>query len=346
MRKSGFLVLLMLIITALCVMPAFATGAKEEVEEELEVAPRVPRSETLMIDQIFRYQNPDNFNFWVPGPHTPTRHSIAYETLWFVDQQTGEWINAVASEPPAYNDAYTKMTVKLREGLYWSDGVEFTADDLVFTVETVMANDGMLWGSEFNIWVDKVYKTGELEVAFELKKRNPRFHSFFTARWNGCYMMPKHVWEKVDDPLSFTFSPPVVLGSYTFKDQDPQGYWDLWEKRPDWERTPLGKTKGEPKPKYIITIFYGPSEKKVLAMLDHKLDIFMNVVPEAFESLIKKSDTARSWYKQYPWAWQDEFDCRLYGFNPDRFPLYGEKDVRWAMTLALDGVALQTEQLV
>jgi len=342
-RRSLLLVAAFL-IAALGVMPVFARGDAEEEVEYLEVAPGVPRNETLIIDQIFRYENPSNLNLWTPAAANPTRQSIAYETLWFIDQQTGEWINAVASEPPTYNDEYTQMNAKLRSGLYWSDGVEFTADDLVFTVETLKANDGMHWSAELNIWVDRVYKTGDYEVTFDLKKKNPRFHSYFTARYNAVYMMPKHIWEKVDNPLTFTFNPPVVLGSYTFKDQDPQGYWELWEKRPDWERTPLGKTKGEPKPKYVLTIFYGPSEKKVLAMLDHKLDIFMNVVPEAFESLIKKSDTARSWYQEYPWAWQDEFDGRLYAFNPDKYPLY-EKDVRWALALALDGVALQTEHL-
>ncbi len=32
------------------------------------------------------------------------------------------------------------MTVKLKEGIYWSDGVEFTADDVKFTVDTQIAH--------------------------------------------------------------------------------------------------------------------------------------------------------------------------------------------------------------
>lgn len=41
----------------------------------------------------------------------------------------GVWDNALAAEPPIYNDDFTQMT-KLREGIYWSDGVEFS-DDLI-----------------------------------------------------------------------------------------------------------------------------------------------------------------------------------------------------------------------
>jgi peptide/nickel transport system substrate-binding protein len=319
-------------------------GPQKEEEQFLEVAPGVKRSETLIIDQIFRYQNPANFNFWTPAAHNPTRQAIAFETLWYVDQQTGEWINGAAEDKPVYDSDYKKMSVKLRSGLYWSDGVEFTADDLVFTVETLMKTQGMNWGPQFRDWVDKVTKTDKYAVTFELKRRNPRFHSYFTARYNACFMMPRHVWEKVDNKLNFTNNPPVVLGSYTFKDQDPQGYWDLWERREDWQRTVLGKTKGQPQPKYVLTIFYGPSEKSVLAMLDHKLDIFMDAVPEAFDSLVKKSKTARSWYAGFPYAWQDEFDGRAYGFNHEKAP-FDNKDVRWALALALDGVALQTEHV-
>ena len=35
------------------------------------------------------------------------------------------------------------MTVKLREGIYWSDGVEFTADDLYYTVDLLKKTPGM-----------------------------------------------------------------------------------------------------------------------------------------------------------------------------------------------------------
>lgn len=36
----------------------------------------VPRSETLIVDQIFRYGTPNNFNMWVPSSTTPTRQGF------------------------------------------------------------------------------------------------------------------------------------------------------------------------------------------------------------------------------------------------------------------------------
>ena len=55
------------------------------------------------------------------------------DTLWYIDPQKGVdgvWDNSLASEKPIYNADFTEMTVKLRKGIFWSDGVEFTADDV------------------------------------------------------------------------------------------------------------------------------------------------------------------------------------------------------------------------
>ena len=32
------------------------------------------------------------------------------------------------------------MTVHLRDNIFWSDGVQFNADDLVYTVQTILGN--------------------------------------------------------------------------------------------------------------------------------------------------------------------------------------------------------------
>jgi len=311
-----------------------------------QLPPGIPRHETVMIDQIFRYSVTNNFNLWTPGAgSTPTRQGLVCDTLWYIDQQTGEWINALAKEPPIYSEDFSKMSVKLRKGIYWSDGVEFTADDVVFTVKNLKSHPAMMWGTELELYVEDVHKVDDYTVVFELTKPYSRFHNVFTARYYAVYIMPKHIWEKVEKPMEFTFYPPVSLGPYILKDADSAGYWELFERREDWERTSVGKVTGmPPAPKYFLTIFYGPSEKKVMAMSKHELDLFMNVDYEAFKSLLEKDSYARSWYKDYPWAWPDELDGRRFGFNLEKFP-YHIKDVRWALALALDIVDLQTEYL-
>ena len=82
-----------------------------------------------------------------------------------------------------------------------------------------------------------------------------------------------------------------------------------------------------------MAIFYGGSERKVMAMARHELDLFMNVDYEAFQAVLKKTPTARSWYKEFPWAYPNELSGRYFGFNLGRKTVFTNKDeikqTRW-----------------
>jgi len=303
-----------------------------------QVLPNIPRSETLIVDNLHgRVANPGNFNVWIPGAltgHGPQQ--MVLDGLWYVDPQTGEWINSLAAEPPIYNDDFTKMTVKLRQGLYWSDGVEFTADDVVFTVKNLKNNPGLNGSAEMKQYVKDIYKTDDYTVVFELTQPYTRFHNLFTSLiYSTTYIQPKHIWEKVENPLTFTFNPPVSIAPYVLDSYDSQGYWFLFKKREDWQRTSVGQIYGEPKPNYVLFIYYGADDKKVMAQTRHELDMIFDLTPEAFEVLRNRNPYAIVWYKDFPWAWMDDVNARGLYLNNEKYP-FGIKDVRWALTLAIN----------
>ncbi|MCB0113289.1 MAG: hypothetical protein KDD84_04355, partial [Caldilineaceae bacterium] len=60
------------------------------------------------------------------------------------------------------------MTVKLREGIYWSDGVEFTADDLIYTVQVQKDNPGWGYTGQFGRYVESMEKPDDYTVVFNL----------------------------------------------------------------------------------------------------------------------------------------------------------------------------------
>ncbi|KAF2959456.1 ABC transporter substrate-binding protein [Thermotoga sp. 38H-to] len=333
-RRSRLI--LLLAVTVITSFVAFAQGQ--------EVLPGIPRNEVIIIeDPSGRSLNPGRFNLWGGGVTSWSTglQQLCLGALWYIDPDEGiegdPWINLLAAEPPIYNEDYTKMTVKLRKGIYWSDGVPFTADDVVFTVETLKAHPEMTWGAYMQVNVEKVYKTDDYTVVFELKKPNGRFHTVFTVRWSGCYIMPKHIFEKVDDPVAFDFNPPVGTGPYVLKEYDPNGYWFLWELREDWERSDLGVAFGKkPGPKYVLYKGIAAPEKKVMEQMAHNLDIIHDLPPESAITLWQNNPYCVTWYDGWPWAHPDPTLPAII-MNHEQYP-FNIKEVRWALALAIDMV--------
>ena len=296
----------------------------------------VPRNETLIVDQLTgRVGTPSNFNLWA-GWRWQDRglQQLVCEPLWTVDYATGEIIPGLAAEMPIYNEDFTKMTIKLRQGVSWSDGVPFTADDVVYTIDLHVKNSELLYHGPMAEFVDKVYKTDDFTVVVELKKPNSRFHTNFLDRWGCLRIMPKHVFEKVEDPIAFEFNPPVGCGPYKLKDYDPAGFWTLWERREDWEKTPTGMLYGEPKPKYVLFEAFETEEAKILAQLRHELDM-AQYAPEGLRVVLEKSNTVRAWRKNWPWVVNIDPCITGIMFNNMVEP-YNIKDVRWALVLAIN----------
>ena len=301
--------------------------------------PDIPRHEVLIVDNHKgRIIDPYDFNYWKPGniEEGGGLHQLLLDALWYLDPQTGKVINSLAESSPSYDKDYKKLTIKLRKGIYWSDGKPFTADDVVFTINYHIKNTGLTYSEFFIRNVSKAYKLDDYTVVVEFKNPMPSFHHIFSSLvYNTCYIMPKHKFEREKDPLKYKFYFPISLGPYILKSFDINGYWRLFERRQDWQRTSVGQIYGMPTPKYILFIYYGIDEKKIMAQSRHELDLIFDLTPEAWEVLRKSNKYSRVWYKDFPWAWMDDVRARAIGFNLEKYP-YNIKDVRWALALAID----------
>jgi peptide/nickel transport system substrate-binding protein len=282
-----------------------------------------------------RVGTPSNFNEWV-GWRSRDRgmQNLANEPLWSVDFATGQIINGLASGDPVYNEDFTKITIPLRQGVAWADGVPFSADDVVFTIETILAEPGLSSHAAFSAAIDKVYKTNDYEVVIELKESNSRFHTHFLDRWGCTWIMPKHIFEDVDDIVTFEFNPFIGCGPYKLHSYDPAGYWTAWEKREDWDKSPTGILFGEPAPKYVVFQTYTDSSAKILAQLTHQLDIADHDA-EGFAAAMAQGGTIRAYQPTYPWVVNNDPCITGITFNTAVAP-FDNKEVRWALLLAID----------
>lgn len=323
-----------------CGVFAFAGGGKEGAAGGGGGATtsigNLPRAETLIVDILTgKNSTPGNFNLWAGwvGNDKGMQQLVA-DPLWTVEYTIGQNVPTLAAEAPIYNADFTKMTVKLRKGVTWNDGKPFTADDVVYTVELQMKTKGMGYFNQMNDNVAKVSRTDDLTVVFDLKKPNAKFDAFFADRWGCLRILPKHIWEKQADPMTFQFNPPVGTGPYVVKEFDPQGYWFIYERRADWDKSPTGILYGKPAPKYVQFMYYGTADKKVIAEAQHELDM-ADLTPESFVATQKNNTYIRGLYKDFPW-YEILHPCTTGGsFNCQKAP-YDQADVRWALNLALN----------
>lgn len=312
----------------------------QDAPAELPPITEFPREQTLIVHNPEPPAiNPDWFNLWVAGAGGGVSnglHQLMMDTLWYIDPDAGldgALYNSLAAEPWEYNEDFTQMTVRLREGIYWSDGVEFTAEDVVYTVEAQAANPAFNWGATFAQQVESVEAVDDYTVVFNLAEPNSRFHAVFSVRWNGAWIMPKHVFEQFDDPMESDFNPPVGLGPYTLHSYDPNGAWYIWEKREDWERTTVA-AYGEPGPQYIIYRSIPAIDSRLIEMVNGNLDMIHDLTPEAMFSLVEQDETARGWFPGFPHAHPDP-TLPMVIFNHQN-ELFQDRRVRWALALMLD----------
>jgi peptide/nickel transport system substrate-binding protein len=333
-------------LVASAVVVSMSASVAVPAQEEA-VAPPItefPREETLIINNPEPpATNPDMFNMWVAGNGASWAnglHQLALDTLWFIDPDEGldgSLYNQLAAEPWEYNEDFTEMTVNLREGILWSDGEEFTADDVVYTVETQIATPGMVWSAPFSENVESVEAVDDYTVKFNLKQPNSRFHALFSVRWNGAWIMPEHIFSEVEDVMAYDFNPPVSLGPYTLNSYDPNGYWYIWEKREDWDKTAIAPY-GEPAPQYVIYRSIPSTDNRLIEMVNGNLDMIHDLTPEGMFSLVQQSPTSRGWFPGFPFAHPDPtLPMVIFNTQDERFD---DKRVRWALALMLDARAI------
>jgi peptide/nickel transport system substrate-binding protein len=305
-------------------------------------APADPeRTQSLNVAIGGRVADPTNLNIYAPGVSRSNTglHQVVYEYFFYQNLQTGEYIPWLA-ESYEYNDDYTAITVKLRDGVKWSDGEPFTSDDVVFTYETLAANAGMTWASEVTKNVASVEAADDLTVTFNLTTSNPRYHlnrEAFPAVgiWGGITILPRHVWEG-QDPLTFKSSDPIGTGPYVLDNATETGF--SYVRDEDWWGIEVfGHT---PAPAKVNFLYLGPETNVALALSSDELDTpnigILSV--GSFQEVARRNANVSAWSPDAPYAWLDPCPRALMVQNAT--PPWDQKEMRWALSKLIDRDAI------
>lgn len=217
-----------------------------------------------------------------------------------------------------------QITFDLRDDIHFSDGHPVTADDVIFTYETIV-NPKVDAANIANLYidVDKAVKVSERIVKFYMKR--PHFKALENLSFWDIGILPEHIY-RFDDPEEFNkrISDPVGSGPYVFEKWETGRKIVLRRNENYWGP--------KPKLKKIVFKFITNAVAAVQALRSHQVDIIIPE-PDQFADLVEDEE------------FKKEFYCLSYfvpgtpfyyiGWNQDT-PFFFDRRVRLAMTHIID----------
>ena len=251
-----------------------------------------------------------------------------------------EWTPYMAESMPQWIDDKT-VVVKLKKGIKWHDGSEFTAEDVKFTLDFFGEFEAANYLNTIDM-LEKVEVVDPYTLKFHLKEKTTLlyYRTFMTL------ILQKAKWSKIvaearknESPQKFIFNymikQPMGTGPFKFV-EEKQGQYILLEKHKDWFLKGQTVSTGDggsvtygPFVDRILFKFYGNLSSAVLALKGGEIDTIWHGLDAAFIPELKKVKNLTVSTKPY------YHDVKYAGFNLREKPL-SDKMFRKALAYAID----------
>ena len=258
-----------------------------------------------------------NFNPLSPAgaARWPTSSGI-YEPLFIYNSMTGEYVPWLGLDY-TWEKGNKVLKMLIRDGVNWSDGEPFSAEDVAFTFNIKRKHRALdtrdSWG-----YLKEVVAVSDTIVRFEFKRVYvPGFDALATQS-----IVAKHIWNTIDDPVKYSNPNPVGTGPFTEIIRFDSQLWELGKNPNYWQ-------KGKPHINKLIFPTYPSNEQVTLALLSGNLDWAGAFIP-AVDRVFVSKDTEHHKY-WFPLTGHTTF---LHTNTKD--PILSDVRVRKAISYAID----------
>lgn len=251
----------------------------------------------------------ENFNPFSPNSMPMTNQAI-YEPMFVFSPSDGSTTPWLATEWSAAEDG-SSVTFTIRDGVQWSDGEPLTADDVVYSFElqkelmggfeyldTVTAD-----GSQVTFGYNKPYAPGLYEIGEQV-------------------IIPKHIWEQIDDPTNELNTTPVGSGPYTEVNNFQAQSFQLL-KNPNYWQPEKQKIEG------IQLLAFAGNDPANLATTNGETDWADQFIPDIENTFVAKDPENRHY-------WFPALDSTIHlQLNTTKAP-FDDVNARKAISMAID----------
>ncbi len=265
-------------------------------------------------------EEPKSLNPWLATDAWSGRViKLIFEPLYIPEPKTLEMVPWLAASEPVYDPAKMTYTVKLRPAK-WSDGSDFTAEDVAYTVYLIQHYKVAAYASKWKE-VTKTEAVDKHTVRFTLKKP----YAPFVVRTLSTPIVQKKQWQAIAKAADATQKPGTSLRSHELDHPVGTGPFMLrsWRKGVfvDLVANPHFFGRGQviagrklgPHISGILLKIYGTSDAAILALRKGDIDFYWNSIQAGYLDELKTEKTIKL------------FTCKksgvyYFGFNLRRKP--------------------------
>jgi len=234
-------------------------------------------------------EEPKSLNLWLASDAWSNRIlSLMYQPLYLREPNSMELVPWLAAEQPDFDHKTLTCTVKLRPAK-WSDGSDFTAEDVVFTGHMIYLYQMPRHYSKWK-FIEKVEAVDKHTVRFVLSKPM----AIFLSRTLTTPIIQKKQWaslvkqlegseKALQEILQHDFEEPAVTGPFVV-DKWKKGVFVYMRKNPHFfgQGQTIGGHKLGPHVKGIIFKVYGTADAAILALRKGDIDFYWNDIQAGY----------------------------------------------------------------
>ena len=198
-------------------------------------------------------------------------YGLVYDTPIGVTQAT-EFVPKLATEWSVADDGLT-WTMTIRDDAVFHDGEPVTAEDVAYSIQLYKDTPDFPYLPSYASYFETIEATDATTVT--LTTAEPI--SNFEANMVYMYVLPKHIWEEVKDPIEFQNLEMIGSGPFALAEYQRREFTRLAANADYWN--------GPPNIDEVIFQTYTNADARVQALTNGDLDAITEFPPTAFTAL-------------------------------------------------------------